>query len=281
MNAAGETKWHLSIKGQSYGPLTTARCYELIDASLLGPQDLVWDEASKKWVHAQEIFDFGTPPSPASQPARPQAGQPAAAQTSVPKPRAAFQQNPAAKPVAGDRKSPWYRDSNIIIGVLSLLATVAIGLVSVPFLSDYWQQKFVGGPLDSYSKAEASAFLSAYEGEWCADAGVTPGVPQRVRISRDGSKVKFVFGNIVAPMAISGRTTPAEPQFVVTNEGTSKRLLTDGKLAYFVEFEEEIFPGIVTYEQLNRSGARNLWRRNYIRDGKSEVIFQAELKRCP
>ena len=79
-------------------------------------------------------------------------------------------------------------------------------------------------------------------------------------------------------MSIPGRT--AEPAFFSTHEGATKRILTDGKSAYFVEFENEIYPGVASYEQLYLEGAKNLWRRYYTKDNKNELVFQAELKRC-
>jgi hypothetical protein len=250
-----QPKWHLHIQGKQRGPLTVSQVYDLIDSNVLKRTDQVWEAASGSWRQAEEIFEFS-----------PSFAQPLRAKSVVQSQR------------AQDGEKRWYRDFANLIAVLSLLATIVVGLLSVPFLSDYWQQNLVSGPLDGYKNANAAAFLLAYEGEWCPE-GATPGIPGRMRISKaDATRVRFEFGNLVAPMSIPGST--AEPQFIKTNEGTSKRLLTDGKSAFFVEFDSEIFAGIVTYEQLFRDGARTLWRRYYIKDNKNELIFQAELKRC-
>lgn len=261
MSSEEQPKWHLHIRGKQHGPLTTSQVYDLIDSGALTGNDQIWDAASESWRRAEEIFDFSQAPQtpqPALQSRRPG--------------------RVANRPEAQDQQKRWYQDSANVIAALSLLATIVVGLLSVPFLSDYWQQNLVSGPLDGYRNTNAAAFLSTYEGEWCPE-GSTPGIPGRVRISKaDATHVRFEFGNLVAPMSIPGRT--AEPQFIKTNEGTSKRLLTDGKSAFFVEFDSEIFAGIVTYEQLYRDGARSLWRRYYIKDNKNELIFQAELKRC-
>lgn len=137
----------------------------------------------------------------------------------------------------------------------------------------------MGGPLDGYRNANAKTFLAAYNGEWCAE-GTAPGIPARMRVADDNAgKIRFEFGNIVAPMSIPGRTV--EAQFIKISEGTAKRLLTDGKSAFYVEFENEIFAGIVTYEQFYREGVKNLWRRYYVKDNKPEIVFQASLERCP
>jgi hypothetical protein len=256
-------EWYFYIQGDQAGPLTTAKVYELIDSGGLSEQDRVWDAAAQDWKPAGQFFDFVTvPPPPPAKAMRPS------------------RQNAAAGPQA--REKPWYRESGAIIGLLSLLVTVVIGLLSVPFLTDYWQQNLVGGPLDGYRRADAPAFLAVYEGEWCAEGSFAGQVsPGRVRIARRAPDlIHFEFGNVVEPMAIPGRTTVAEPQFIKSNEGTVKRLLTDGKATYFVEFDGEIFAGIVTYERLHMDGGKNLWRRYYVKDNKSELMFQAELKRC-
>lgn len=256
MPSEEEPKWHLHIQGKQHGPLTASQVYDLIDSNVLKRGDQVWDAASESWRLADEIFEFS--PSAAPPPLR--------------------AKSVAQSQRAQDGEKRWYRDSANIIAALSLLVTVAVGLLSVPFLSDYWQQTLVSGPLDGYKNANATAFLSLYEGEWCPQ-GSTPGIPGRVRVSSaDANRVKFEFGNLVAPMGIPGSN--AEPTFVKTNEGTSKRILTDGKSLHLVEFDGELFAGIVTYEQLSRDGARSLWRRYYIKDNKNELIFQAELKRC-
>jgi hypothetical protein len=266
VSSEDQPEWYFDIQGEQVGPLTTAKVYELIDSSRLSEHDQVWDPAAQGWKPAGQFFDFAPaapPPAKAMRPSR---------------------QN-AASPDAGPqaREKPWYRESGAIIGILSLLVTVVIGLLSVPFLADYWQQNLVGGPLDGYRRADASAFLSVYEGEWCAEGPLVFESlnPRRMRVTRKGpDTIHFEFGNVVEPMAIPGRTTAAEPQFVKSNEGTVKRLLMDGKSTYFVEFDGEIFAGIVTYERLQMDGGKNLWRRYYIKDNKSEMMFQAELKRC-
>jgi hypothetical protein len=265
VSSEDQPEWYFDIQGEQVGPLTTAQVYELIDSGRLSEHDQVWDPAAQGWKPAGQFFDFAPaalpPPAKAMRPSRQNAVSPDATQA---------------------REKPWYRESGAIIGVLSLLVTVVIGLLSVPFLTDYWQQNLVGGPLDGYRRADASAFLSVYEGEWCAEGSFAGQVsPGRMRITRRApGSIHFEFGNVVEPMAIPGRTTVAAPQFIKSNEGTVKRLLTDGKSTYFVEFDGEIFAGIVTYERLHMDGGKNLWRRYYIKDNKSEMMFQSELKRC-
>ena len=262
MSSQELAEWHLDINGTQHDAVTLSQVYEYIDADILKSDDFVWHQSFAEWQPASKVFDFKS-----ARPAPP-----------PPPKRAQMRNNAPAPAKAYTDEKRWYQDSANVIAALSLVATIIVGLLSVPFLTEYWQQNLVGGPLDGYKRANAKIFLSAYNGEWCAE-GNTPGIPGRVRIANTGAdKIKFEFGSIVAPMSIPGST--AQPQFIKSNEGTSKRLLVDAKSAFYVEFDGEIFPGIVIYEQFYREGAKSFWRRYYIKDNKSELIFQANLERC-